>query len=79
MQEAEILAYTMFHMAAILKIQYGCHSASGEHGSYKKSKSWTILRTYKKFGAFVRHVHIILITCLTISRKNENIFTDLIK
>ena len=62
---AEILVDKGFYMMAIMKIQDGCHNVSGGSGAYQKWKAKTMGNMCKKFGAFVRNVHIHLLSCLT--------------
>ena len=66
--KAEILVYTDFYMAAIFKMQDGCHYVIGGGGSYQKWKAKGMKNTWKKFDVFVRNVHIHLLTCLTKNR-----------
>ena len=55
----------VFYMMAIRKIQDGGHNVSGGRGTYQKWKTKAMSSMWKKFGAFVRNVHINLLSCLT--------------
>ena len=56
-----------FYMTAILEIQDGRLLPSCGSGSPSKMKAMVMESTWKKFGAFVRHVPIILLSDLTIN------------
>ncbi len=63
--QAEILADIGFCIMAALKIQDGRHEVKCESGTYQKLKAKVLESMWKKFGAFVRNVHIHLLSCLT--------------
>ena len=47
----------------IIRIQDGCRNVSGGSGAYQKWKAKAMGGMWKKFGAFVRNVHIHLKSC----------------
>jgi hypothetical protein len=57
---AEILVKIGFYTMAALKVQDGRHNQPGGSGTPSKFKARVMSSTRKKFGAFVRNVHIIL-------------------
>jgi len=70
--QAEILDIIGFTVAAILKIQNGSLNIHCESGSWQKLKAGVIYSMYKKFGAFVQHVIIQALICLTRLAGAEN-------
>ena len=61
--EAEILEIYLYFKMAAIKFKM----AAGGGGSYQKLKAMALSSMWKKFGAFVRSVHIFMLSCPTIS------------